>query len=117
MPPAPRAALTPSPAAAPAPAVPPLTRPVPARAGGASHRRPALLAALLRSVREAPEGRRRATLYGAARGVARMVAAGGLTEHDARAALEAAGTAAQQTPREIRAAIDGAFHDEGVAAA
>ena len=34
----------------------------------------------------------------------------------ARAALEAAGTAAQQTPREIRAAIDGAFTDEGAAA-
>ena len=46
-----------------------------------------------------------------------MVAAGALTEADARAALDAAGTAAQQTPREIRAAIDGAFTDEGVAAA
>ena len=117
MPPALRAALTPPPAAAPAPVVPPLTRPVPARAAGAISSPPALLAALLRSVREAPEGRRRATLYGAARGVARMVAAGALTEHDARAALEAAGTAAQQTPREIRAAINGAFADEGVAAA
>ena len=117
MPPALRAALTPPPAAAPAPAVPPRTCPVPARAAGGISSPPALLAALLRSVREAPEGRRRATLYGAARGVARMVAAGALTEHDARAALEAAGTAAQQTPREIRAAIDGAFADEGVAAA
>ena len=67
-------------------------------------------------MQNAPEGRRRATLYGAARGVARMVAAGALTEAAARAALEAAGTAAQQTPREIRAAIDGAFHDEGAAA-
>ena len=49
--------------------------------------------------------------------MARMVAAGALTEADARAALTAAGTAAQQTPRDIRAAINGAFHDEGVAAA
>ena len=117
MPPALRAALTPPPAASPAPAVPPLTRPAPARAAGGISSPPALLAAHLRAVREAPEGRRRATLYGAARGVARMVAAGAITEPDARAALEAAGTAAQQTPREIRAAIDGAFHDEGVAAA
>ena len=77
---------------------------------------PALLDALLRAVQEAPEGRRRATLHGAARGIARMVAAGALTEPAPRAALTTAGTAAQQTPREIRAAIDGAFADEGAAA-
>ena len=64
----------------------------------------------------APEGRRRVTLYGAARGAARMVAAGAITEHDARAALSAAGLAAAQTERDIRAAIDGAFRDEGAAA-
>jgi hypothetical protein len=113
MPPALRAALTRPPA-------PAGTRPsglVPARAAGGISSPPALLDALLRAVQNAPEGRRRATLYGAARGVARMVAAGALTEPDARAALEAAGTVAQQTPREIRAAIDGAFTDEGVAAA
>ena len=45
-----------------------------------------------------------------------MVAAGALTEPAPRAALTTAGTAAQQTPREIRAAIDGAFADEGAAA-
>jgi hypothetical protein len=45
-----------------------------------------------------------------------MVAAGALTTEDAHAALTAAGQAAQQTPRDIRAAISGAFHDEGVAA-
>jgi hypothetical protein len=56
------------------------------------------------------------TLYGAARGVARMVAAGAITTADARAALTAAGQAVQQTPRDIRAAISGAFHDEVVAA-
>jgi hypothetical protein len=64
----------------------------------------------------APEGRRRVTLYGAARGVARIVTAGAITEADARAALTAAGLAAQQTDRDIRAAIDGAFRDETAAA-
>ena len=64
----------------------------------------------------APEGRRRVTLYGAARGIARMVAAGAVTEADAIAALTAAGLAAQQTGRDIRAAIDGAFRDERAAA-
>jgi hypothetical protein len=45
-----------------------------------------------------------------------MVAAGAISAEDAEAALTAAGRAAQQTPREIRAAISGAFHDEGAAA-
>jgi hypothetical protein len=56
------------------------------------------------------------TLYGAARGMARMVAAGAITRDHAEAVLTAAGLAAQQTPRDIRAAITGAFHDEGAAA-
>jgi hypothetical protein len=113
MPPALRAALTPPAAAAPPAAFsgPPPTR----RAGGISSP-DALLAAHLRAVQEAPEGRRRVTLYGAARGIARMVTAGAITEHDARAALTAAGLAAQQTGRDIRAAIDGAFTAEGAAA-
>jgi hypothetical protein len=114
MPPALRAALLPPPPPA-APAVA-LHGPVrPCGAGGISSP-PALLAALLRAVQSAPEGRRRTTLYGAARGAARMVSAGALAEAEARAALTAAGTAAQQTPREIRAAIDGAFAAEGAAA-
>jgi len=116
MPPALRAALTPTASPAPAPAAMALRGPVWPRGAGGISSPPALLAALLRAVQGAPEGRRRATLYGAARGAARMVAAGALTEPDARAALTAAGTAAQQTPREIRAAIDGAFADEGAAA-
>ena len=116
MPPALRAALTPPPPPAPSPAAEALRGPVRPRAAGGISSPPALLAALLRAVENAPEGRRRATLYGAARGAARMVAAGALAEPDARAALEAAGTTAQQTPREIRAAIDGAFADEGAAA-
>jgi hypothetical protein len=74
------------------------------------------LAAHLRAVETAPEGRRRVTLYGAARGIARMVTAGAITETDALDALTAAGLAAQQTERDIRAAIDGAFRDEGAAA-
>jgi hypothetical protein len=113
MPPALTAALTPPPA--PARPAPP-SGPVPVgRAGGISSPA-ALLAAHLRAVQIAPEGRRRVTLYGAARGVARMVAVGAITEADAIAALTAAGLAAQQTGRDIRAAIDGAFRDEGAAA-
>jgi hypothetical protein len=113
MPPALRAALTPPPAVArPAP----LSGPPPTRAAGGISSPAALLAAHLRAVQNAPEGRRRTTLYGAARGVARMVTAGAITEADARAVLTAAGLAAQQTDRDIRAAIDGAFKDEGAAA-
>jgi hypothetical protein len=113
MPPPLAAALTPPPAAD-RPAA--LSRPVPARRAGGISSPAALLAAHLRTVETAPEGRRRVTLYGAARGIARMVAAGAVTEADAIAALTAAGLAAQQTGRDIRAAIDGAFRDEGAAA-
>jgi hypothetical protein len=112
MPPALRAAITPP----PPPAPPPLPGPLTARRAEGISSPAALLAAHLRAVQDAPEGRRRHTLYGAARGVARMVAAGAISAEDAEAALAAAGRAAQQTPREIRAAISGAFHDEGAAA-
>jgi hypothetical protein len=112
MPPALRAAITPPPPARPAPPGGPA-----ATRGAAGISSPdALLAAHLRAVRDAPEGRRRVTLYGAARGVARMVAAGAITDGDARAALTAAGAAAGQTDRDIRAAIAGAFAAEGAAA-
>jgi hypothetical protein len=74
----------------------------------------ALLAAHLDAIARAPEGRRRTTLYGAARGVARMVAAGALSHADAHTALLAAGRAAGQTDRDIRAAITGGFHAESV---
>ncbi len=113
MPPALAAALAPPPAAArPAP----LSSPTATRRAGGISSPDALLAAHLRAVLTAPQGRRRVTLYGAARGIARMVLAGALTEADARAALTAAGLAAEQTERDIRAAIDGAFRDEGAAA-
>ena len=113
MPPALAAALTPPPAADP-PA--PLSRPGLASGAGGISSPDALLGSLVRAVLTAPQGRRRVTLYGAARGAARMVTAGALTEPDARAVLTAAGLAAQQTDRDIRAAIDGAFRDEGAAA-
>lgn len=113
MAPALRAALTPP----PQPAAPtPLSRPVTTRRAGAISSPGALLAAHLRAVQNAPEGRRRVTLYGAARGVWRMIAAGAITEDDARAALTAAGLAAHQAPGQIRAAINGGFTDEGAAA-
>jgi hypothetical protein len=113
MPPALRAALAPPPPPAPPP---PLSSPPPAPGAGGISSPGALLAAHLRAVQNAPEGTRRRTLYGAARGVARMVTAGAISHHDAHAALTAAGLAAQQAPRDIRAAISGAFHDEGAAA-
>jgi len=74
----------------------------------------ALLAAHLAAVAGAPEGRRRVTLYGAARGVARMVAAGALSAGVAWSVLTQAGRRAGQTDRDIRRAIEGGFRDEGV---
>ncbi|GAA0808994.1 bifunctional DNA primase/polymerase [Spirilliplanes yamanashiensis] len=102
----------------------PLPTPVPAPAAGViaqlSRGRgisspAALLAAHLDAIARAPEGRRRTTLYGAARGVARMVAAGAITATDAHAALYAAGRAVGQTDRDTRAAITGGFRAESVA--
>ncbi|MDG4790015.1 bifunctional DNA primase/polymerase [Micromonospora sp. WMMD1102] len=113
MPPALRAAVLTPPAD-----LTPATRPhqpITREAGGISSPT-ALLAAHLDAVRRAPEGRRRTTLYGAARGVARMVAAGALTPADAWTALAEAGRAAEQTDRDIRAAVRGGFQAEGVAA-
>lgn len=115
--PALRAALA-APAVDPAPPVVP--RPGNPAAGGAATsslpvRDPAaLLAATLRAVEQAPQGKRRKTLYGAARGAARLVAAGHLTTADAVAQLTDTGHAAQQTPRDIHNAIVGGFRDEGV---
>nr|WP_235947496.1 bifunctional DNA primase/polymerase [Candidatus Frankia alpina] len=82
-------------------------------AGAISHP-DALLAATLAAVDRAPQGRRRVTLYGAARGLARMVAADALSTLDAVAALTAAGQRNQQTPRDIRGAIKGGFEAEGL---
>lgn len=76
----------------------------------------ALLSTLVATIRHAPKGRRRATLYGCARGVARMVAAGALDHADAWLVLTEAGLSAGQSARETRVAIAGGFHDEGVPA-
>jgi hypothetical protein len=85
------------------------------RAGGISNPH-GLLTSTLNAVRNAPEGKRRTTLYGAARGLARMVAAGAISRDDAIAALTDVGQQVDQTARDIRAAIAGGFHDEGIAA-
>lgn len=99
----------------PAPHAPPVATPRPTGGQGISSPT-ALLAAHLHAVATAPEGRRRTTLYGAARGVARMAAAGAITTEQAFAVLADAGRRAQQTERDINAAIRGGFRDEGVAA-
>ena len=74
----------------------------------------ALLTALLGKVAAAPEGRRRAALFGASVGVGRMVAAGAIDARDGYEALYAAGVAAGQTHREAHAAIVGGFRTESV---
>lgn len=98
----------------PVPAETVTARPTGTRAAGGISRPDRLLAAHLDAVAHAPEGRRRVTLYGAARGVARMVAAGALTNDDAWTALTAAGRNAGQTDRDTRSAIAGGFRAEGV---
>ncbi len=118
MPPALRAALTPPPLPSP-PRSSPAALSAPPRAPGAGgiSDPAALLAAHLRAIADAPEGHRRHTVYGAARGAWRIIATGAITEADGRAALTAAGLAAGQTPRDIAAAIDGGFTAEQAAPA
>lgn len=101
--------------AADPPAAAPARTPTPTTRGRGISSPAALLAAHLRAVETATEGRRRATLYGVARGVARMVAAGAITAADAYEALHDAGVHAQQTHRDIHAAITGGFRAESVA--
>ncbi|ORT47191.1 DNA primase [Frankia sp. KB5] len=87
----------------------------PARFGGGGISDPAaLLTATLDTVTRAPHGRRRTTLYGAARGVARIVLAGHLTVDDAITALTDVGRQAEQSDRDINAAIAGGFAVEGL---
>ncbi|MFF5293637.1 bifunctional DNA primase/polymerase [Paractinoplanes globisporus] len=99
----------------PPPAASRPTAPTPTTIGGLISNPAALLAAHLRAVDRAPTGRRRVTLYGAARGVARMVAAGAITPQDAYAALYAAGQRAEQSHYNITTAIRGGFRAESVA--
>jgi Bifunctional DNA primase/polymerase, N-terminal len=75
----------------------------------------ALLRRLLDTIERAPEGRRRTTLYGASRGVARIVAAGKVQLSDAMALLQNAGSLAEQSPKDIHNAVSAAFRAEGVA--
>lgn len=83
--------------------------------GGAISHPDRLLAALLAKVHHAPSGRRRVTLYGCARGVARMALAGAISPTDGQTALL---TACHQAGWDINAgthaAITGGFADEGV---
>lgn len=90
--------------------------PRPFGAGGISHP-DKLLVAHLGAVARARKGSRRKTLYGAARGLARMVVAGALTHSEAVDALTDAGRAAEQTDRDIRTAVAGGFRAEGLHAA
>lgn len=101
--------------AEPPTAVGPAPGPTPTTNGRGISSPAALLQAHLAAVDRAAEGARRTTLYGAARGVARMVAAGAITEHDAYEALYDAGVRAQQIHRDIHAAIVGGFRAEAVA--
>jgi hypothetical protein len=95
---------------------PPTTRPTTLTSGAGISSPASLLSAHISAVLNSPPGRRRTTLYGSARGVARMVAAGAITSADAIHALTDAGRAVKQPPRDIAKAITGAFADEGVAA-
>ncbi len=102
----------------PAPTPTATARPTPItslRGAGGISSPAALLAANVAAVDRAPEGARRNAIYGAARGVARMVAAGAITTRDAYTALYDAGVRAQQTHRDIDAAIRGGFNAESVA--
>jgi hypothetical protein len=75
----------------------------------------ALLGRLLTTIANAPEGSRRTTLYGASRGVARIVATGKVRLADAVALLHEAGQRADQSEKDRRNAIVAAFRAEGVA--
>jgi hypothetical protein len=103
--------------ATPAKSATPRTAPTTTETGGGISHPDKFLDAVLDTVRRAPKGKRRATLYGAARGVARMVAAGVIDPADAVTALTYVGHQAAQSDRDIRAAIAGGFRDEGIAAA
>ncbi|MDQ7906869.1 bifunctional DNA primase/polymerase [Phytohabitans sp. ZYX-F-186] len=101
--------------AEPPPGVGPPAAPTPTTRGRGISSADALLAAHLDALARAPEGRRRTTLYGVARGVARMVAADAITSGDAYAVLYRAGRAAGQSDRDTRAAIADGFRHESVA--
>ncbi len=85
------------------------------RCGAGSVRHPdRMVTACLTAVGRAPEGRRRVTLYGAARGVARVILAGHLATDTGVELLTRAGRDAEQSDRDIHAAITGGFAAEGL---
>lgn len=98
----------------PAPPVPAFNGPTSTTAADGIRYPDRLLDSLLSAVDRATPGTRRVVLYGSARGVARMVAAGAITSDDAVAALTDAGRRAQQTERDIKRAIEDGFRAEGV---
>jgi site-specific recombinase XerD len=66
-------------------------------------------------VHDAPEGKRRHTLYGAARGVARMVTAEAISRAGAEAALTATGLPPEEwAPREMRHSFVSLLPDAGM---
>jgi bifunctional DNA primase/polymerase-like protein len=105
-------------AAVPAPRPAPATTPAP----GCISAPDRLLASILARVLDAPESKRRVTLWACAQGVARMVAAGAIGHREAVAALEDAAQVASArgthrlTAAQIRNAITDGFRREGVAA-
>lgn len=85
----------------------------PLGAGGISYP-DKLLASNITAIERAPEGTRRRTIYGAARGVARMILVHAISHNDGVNALTDAGIAAGQTERDVRRAIEAGFRDEGL---
>ena len=100
----------------PRPAPHPGPRPAPTLTGGGAISHPdRLMSTLLSRISTAPQGRRRVTLYGCARGAARIVTAGHLTTTDAYDLLIAACDRAGWPPaKSTPAAIRDGFAAEGV---
>ncbi|MDQ0367964.1 bifunctional DNA primase/polymerase [Catenuloplanes indicus] len=99
----------------PAESAPPRATVIPLSGGRGISSPEALLEANLNAVRNAPRGQRRTRLYGAARGIARMVKAGAITHARAVDELTRVGREMGQPERDIRAAIIGGFRAESVA--
>lgn len=73
-----------------------------------------LLDAILAKVENTPGGFRRVSLYGAARGVAKMIHAGAITREHGVAKLTDTGRKAEQSERDTRRAIEDGFRAEGL---
>jgi hypothetical protein len=82
-------------------------------AGGISHP-DKLLDAILAKVENRASGFRRVSLYGAARGVAKMIHAGAITYEHGVAKLTDSGRTCEQSERDTRRAIEDGFRAEGL---